>query len=125
LDPLRILFATPECTPWVKTGGLADVSAGLPAALEALGHDVRVLLPAYPSVLAAAAHRAPFFEVPATAHFPACTLHQAPLPSGVPAWLLHCLDGQRAALRPARARRGAARGRLESARLAAGRAPLQ
>jgi len=90
LEPLRILFATPECAPWVKTGGLADVSAGLPAALEALGHDVRVLLPAYPSVLAAAEHRSPFFEVPATAHFPACTLHQAPLPSGVPAWLLHC-----------------------------------
>ncbi len=90
MQPLRILFATPECAPWVKTGGLADVSAGLPVALEALGHDVRVLLPAYPSVLAAAEHRSPFFEVPATAHFPACTLHQAPLPSGVPAWLLNC-----------------------------------
>jgi len=90
VKPLRVLFATSECAPWVKTGGLADVSAGLPAALEALGHDVRVLLPAYPSVLAAAEHRSPFFEVPATAHFPACTLHQAPLPSGVPAWLLNC-----------------------------------
>ncbi len=90
MKPLRILFATPECAPWVKTGGLADVSAGLPFALEALGHDVRVLLPAYPSVLAAAEHRSPFFEVPATAHFPACTLHQAPLPSGVPAWLVNC-----------------------------------
>jgi starch synthase len=90
LDPLRILFATPECAPWVKTGGLADVSAGLPAALEALGHDVRVLLPAYPAVLAAAAHRRAFLAVPATAHFPACTVHQSPLPSGVPAWLLSC-----------------------------------
>ncbi|HSD40740.1 MAG TPA: glycogen synthase GlgA [Burkholderiales bacterium] len=90
MEPLRILFATPECAPWVKTGGLADVSAGLPAALEALGHDVRVLLPAYPSVLAAAAHRRAFVEVPAMAHFPACTVHQSPLPSGVPAWLLNC-----------------------------------
>jgi starch synthase len=90
LDPLRILFATPECAPWVKTGGLADVSAALPAALEALGHDVRVLLPAYRSVLAAALHRRAFLELPATAHFPACTLHQAPLPSGVPAWLVDC-----------------------------------
>jgi starch synthase len=90
LEPLRILFATPECAPWVKTGGLADVSAGLPAALEALGHDVRVLLPAYPSVLAAAAHRRAFIEIPATAHFPACTVHQSPLPSGVPAWLVNC-----------------------------------
>jgi starch synthase len=90
LEPLRILFATPECAPWVKTGGLADVSAALPAALEALGHDVRVLLPAYPSVLAAATYRRPFLELPATAHFPACTLHQSPLPSGVPAWLVTC-----------------------------------
>jgi starch synthase len=90
LDPLRILFATPECAPWVKTGGLADVSAALPAALEALGHDVRVLLPAYPPVLEAAAHRRAFLELPATAHFPACTVHQSPLPSGVPAWLVNC-----------------------------------
>jgi starch synthase len=90
MNPLRILFATPECAPWVKTGGLADVSAGLPVALEALGHDVRVLLPAYPPVLAAALYRRPFVEIPATAHFPACTVHQSPLPSGVPAWLVHC-----------------------------------
>lgn len=90
MDPLRILFATPECAPWVKTGGLADVSAALPAALEALGHDVRVLLPAYPQVLEAAEHRRAFLELPPTAHFPACTLHQAPLPSGVPAWIVRC-----------------------------------
>jgi len=90
LESLRILFATPECAPWVKTGGLADVSAALPAALEGLGHDVCVILPAYPSVLEAAAYRRPFVEIPATAHFPACTVHQSPLPSGVPAWLIHC-----------------------------------
>ena len=90
MESLRILFATPECAPWVKTGGLADVSAALPAALEGLGHDVCVLLPAYPSVLEAAAYRRPFVEIPATAHFPACTVHQSPLPSGVPAWLIHC-----------------------------------
>ncbi|HMM50068.1 MAG TPA: glycogen synthase GlgA [Burkholderiaceae bacterium] len=51
--PLRILFATPEAAPWVKTGGLGDVSAALPAALAEAGLDVRVLLPAYPALVAA------------------------------------------------------------------------
>ncbi len=43
----RILFATPEVFPLVKTGGLADVSFGLPNALEQAGEDVRLVLPAY------------------------------------------------------------------------------
>ena len=48
---MRILFVTPECFPLVKTGGLADVSAALPAALARMGADVRLLLPGYPAVL--------------------------------------------------------------------------
>ncbi len=47
---MKILFATSELAPWVKTGGLGDVSGALPAALRALGHDVRVLIPAYPAL---------------------------------------------------------------------------
>ena len=48
---MKILFATSEIAPWVKTGGLGDVAGALPAALRALGHDVRVLVPAYPDLL--------------------------------------------------------------------------
>lgn len=48
---MRILFVTSEAHPLIKTGGLADVSAALPAALQALGHQVTLLIPAYPSVL--------------------------------------------------------------------------
>lgn len=41
-----------ELAPLAKTGGLADATAGLSRALCAAGHDVRVLLPAYSSVVA-------------------------------------------------------------------------
>lgn len=50
---MNILFATSEIYPLAKTGGLADVSGALPAALRKLGPDVRVLIPGYPKVLAA------------------------------------------------------------------------
>ncbi|MFZ5861554.1 MAG: glycogen synthase GlgA [Nitrospirota bacterium] len=48
-DPLRVLFAVSEITPFSKTGGLGDVAAALPRALAALGHDVRVVTPRYRS----------------------------------------------------------------------------
>lgn len=51
---IRVLFATSEVYPLVKTGGLADVSASLPEALCRLSHDVQILLPAYPAALRAA-----------------------------------------------------------------------
>ncbi len=48
----KILFVTSEIHPLIKTGGLADVSASLPKAIKALRRDIRILLPAYRSVLA-------------------------------------------------------------------------
>ena len=49
--PLKVLFVTSEVFPLIKTGGLADVSAGLPLALKELGHDVRIIIPAYKTAL--------------------------------------------------------------------------
>lgn len=50
MDPLKILFVSPEVVPFAKTGGLADVAGSLPKALKALGGDVRLVLPLYRSV---------------------------------------------------------------------------
>ncbi|MDZ7671773.1 MAG: glycogen/starch synthase [Halanaerobiales bacterium] len=47
---LKILFVSPEVSPFIKTGGLADVSGALPRALKKKGHDVRVVLPEYKKI---------------------------------------------------------------------------
>lgn len=48
---MKILFASSEAVPLIKTGGLADVSGALPQALRRQHQDVRLVLPAYRSVL--------------------------------------------------------------------------
>jgi starch synthase len=48
---MKILFASSEAHPMIKTGGLADVAGSLPRAIRKLRHDIRIVIPAYQSVL--------------------------------------------------------------------------
>ena len=45
--PLRILFVTSEAVPFAKTGGLADVAGALPKFLQALGCEIKLVMPYY------------------------------------------------------------------------------
>jgi starch synthase len=56
---VRILFVSSEVAPLAKAGGLADVAGALPRALRAMGHDVRVVMPAYDVVDLAGATAVP------------------------------------------------------------------
>ena len=86
---MKILFATPECAPWVKTGGLGDVSGALPSALAAQGHDVRVLLPAYRG-MKVSGEVGDGIDLPATGHWPAAQLLPVRADNGVTLLLLAC-----------------------------------
>ena len=87
---LKVLFATSEVAPLIKTGGLADVSGALPAALRAIGVDVRVLVPGYNQVIAQLVQHevaATFDDLPG---FPSARLLSGVMPNGVPLFVLEC-----------------------------------
>jgi starch synthase len=87
---MKILFATSEVAPWVKTGGLGDVAAALPQALRAVGEDLRVLVPAYPALRKAFPAARELAALPALAPaLPPCRLLGADA-AGLPLILLDC-----------------------------------
>ncbi|RZI83988.1 MAG: glycogen synthase GlgA [Rubrivivax sp.] len=91
---MKILFVTPECAPWVKTGGLGEVSAALPKALTALGHEVKVLMPAYRALQGLLDQGTLLASLPAQGVWPGARLVQAAASlneeAGFTLWLLDC-----------------------------------
>lgn len=86
----KILFASSEVHPLMKTGGLADVSASLPIALREHGQDVRIIMPAYRRCL----QQIEQLETVATLkldgyHLPVEILQTTLPESDVTLWLLH------------------------------------
>jgi len=53
---MKILFASSEAHPLIKTGGLADVSGSLPRAILNKRQDIRLVIPAYRQILEHAGH---------------------------------------------------------------------
>lgn len=91
---MKILFVTPECAPWVKTGGLGEVSAALPRALAERGLDVKVLMPAYTALRQLVDEGQVLADIPAQGVWPAARLVQAApavnQAAGFTLWLLDC-----------------------------------
>jgi starch synthase len=50
LEPLKVLFVSPEAGPFAQTGGLGDVVGALPKALRRQGVDARVVMPLYAGI---------------------------------------------------------------------------
>ena len=89
---MRVLFASSEVFPLVKTGGLADVSGALPASLIEAGQDVRVLLPGYAAAMDKAEDKRDVGSLgdPLGLGVEA-RLVEGRLPgAGVPVWLIDC-----------------------------------
>ena len=86
----KILFASSEVHPLIKTGGLADVSASLPIALHKNGHDIRIILPAYRQCLEALTEISTVATIKLDGfHLPIEILESTLPDSDVTIWLVH------------------------------------
>jgi starch synthase len=87
---VKVLFATSEVSPLIKTGGLADVSAALPTALQAIGVDVRVLVPGYSQVMSQLAPHAVVANFDGLLGISRARLLSARMANDVPVLVLDC-----------------------------------
>jgi starch synthase len=82
-DSLKILFLSAEVAPFAKTGGLGDIGGSLPQALAKMGHDVRVVMPAYKNIEAGYPGVEPIpgtLQVPMGSEVISCGTYQGKLP---------------------------------------------
>ena len=88
---MRVLFVASEIRPLAKTGGLADVSAALPAMLARMGVDVHLLMPGYEESLGLARDRQVIADLNGLAGIAGARLVAARTPdTGLPIWLIDC-----------------------------------
>ncbi len=87
---LNVLFATSEASPFIQTGGLAEVSGSLPKSLARLGCEVRLVLPAYAAVKALLPGLVPRRPLVVPGFAEACTVSSLPLEPGLELWLVDC-----------------------------------
>ncbi|HYK80112.1 MAG TPA: glycogen/starch synthase, partial [Micropepsaceae bacterium] len=88
---MRVLYIASEVYPFAKTGGLADVSAALPAALRELGIDVRLLVPGYTQAIAQASDPQDVLSLGNPLGCGEVRLLETHLPQAdVPVWLVDC-----------------------------------
>jgi starch synthase len=89
--PSNILYVTSEMADFVKVGGLGDVSAALPRALQSHS-DARVLIPGYRVVLSQHPNMRIVGKLPSLAGLPSCKLGQLQLPDGLKVYVVLCSE---------------------------------
>lgn len=85
---IRVLHVCSEIYPLLKTGGLADVTAALPPALNALGCDGRMLVPGFPDLAAGIGDKRVVAQLPARFGVASIALLFGRLPNGVGAYVI-------------------------------------
>lgn len=85
---MRVLHVCAEIYPFLKTGGLADVAAGLPSALARLGCNPRILVPGFPAFLQGMEDGRRLAKLPASFGVAAIDLYSGTL-NGIPAYVIN------------------------------------
>lgn len=86
----KVLFASSEVHPLIKTGGLADISGSMPIALHKHGQDIRIIMPAYRQCLEALERIDCVANIKLDGFYVPVEILQSTLPgSDVPIWLVN------------------------------------